>query len=83
MSEETELERLRAENTLLRNALVDTLVARCFSDLKYSTLKTIAGVISCAPLCTGFGLSETGLHPKTLLVLEHILYGQQATKLHF
>ncbi len=33
-----EIERMRTENTLSRNALVDTLVTRCFSDLKIALL---------------------------------------------
>ena len=47
-----EIERLRTENTLLRNTLVDTLVSRCFSDLKISTIDTVVDVIAGSPLNT-------------------------------
>ena len=86
-----EIERLRTENTLLRNALVDTLVSRCFSDLKISTIDTVVDVIAGSPLNTNVVVCDVstrvspecyqgiGLHPKTLFVIEHMLNDPQGT----
>jgi len=88
-----EIERLRTENTHLRNALVDTLVTRCYSDLKNSTVDTIVDVISGSQLNTDTNVivcdvstrvspecyEGIGLHPNTLFVIEHILNDRQGT----
>jgi hypothetical protein len=86
-----EIERLRTENTLLRNALVDTLVSRFFSDLKTSTIDTVVDMIAGSPLNTNVVVCDVstpvspecykgiGLLPKTLFVIEHMLNDPQGT----
>lgn len=62
-----EADRLRAENAMLLNALVDALGAKSFSDLKTTTVETIKAVLL-DPTTASHGTARSGVSESPTLI---------------